>query len=151
MLGNYAPSVPYQRACLEAAGSEVRFIGPVYDRPSLSALRLHSVAYLHGHQVGGTNPSLVEALGAGNAVIAHDNAFNRWVAGDAARYFRQQGEIVAAIERVLADASLRDQLREAARARWRQEFTWPHILTQYEADARARARQAVTVNRRRGA
>ena len=52
-----------------------------------SCLRLHSIAYVHGHQVGGTNPSLVEALGAGNAVIAHDNRFNRWVAAAAARYF----------------------------------------------------------------
>lgn len=132
VLGAYAKSVPYQQACLEAAGGEVRFIGPVYDRPTLSALRLHSVAYLHGHQVGGTNPSLVEALGAGNAVVAHDNPFNRWVADDAGLYFRKESEIEVAIERILEDDGLRNRLRGAARARWRQEFTWPHILSQYK-------------------
>ena len=46
----------------------------------MQALRFHSLGYVHGHTVGGTNPSLVEALGAGNPVIAHDNPYNRWVA-----------------------------------------------------------------------
>ncbi|MBL2382416.1 hypothetical protein ELJ13_30045, partial [Klebsiella pneumoniae] len=69
----------------------VRFLGPIYDKHVLSSLRLHCAAYVHGHQVGGTNPSLVEALGAGNAVIARDNRFNRWVAGDAAVYFEALG------------------------------------------------------------
>ena len=57
------------RAVREAASDEVLFPGPVYDPPILQALRFHARAYLHGHTVGGTNPSLVEALWAGNAVV----------------------------------------------------------------------------------
>ena len=88
VLGNYDEKVPYQRSVLAGGSSEVLFPGAIYDKSLVSALRFHSMAYVHGHQVGGTNPSLVEALGAGNAVIAHDNRFNRWVAGPQAAYFR---------------------------------------------------------------
>ena len=59
------------------------------SRMRLRALRFHSLGYLHGHTVGGTNPSLVEAMAAGNAVVAHDNPYNRWVAGDGALYFAE--------------------------------------------------------------
>ena len=72
VLGDYDPADDYQRAVLEAASDEVVFLGAIYDTDIVSALRFHSVAYVHGHQVGGTNPSLVEALGCGNAVIAHE-------------------------------------------------------------------------------
>ena len=53
--------------------------------------------YLHGHTVGGTNPSLVESLGTGTAIIAHDNRYNRWVAGDGARYFHAADDLATLI------------------------------------------------------
>ena len=82
VLGMYEPDVdPYHRQVLDAASDEVVFLGPLYDKASVQALRYHSSAYLHGHTVGGTNPSLIEAMAAGNPVIAHDNPYNRWVAG----------------------------------------------------------------------
>ena len=77
----------YHRAVHNAASSEVKFFGAIYDKTVLRSLRFHCLAYIHEHQVGGTNPSLVEALGASNAVLAHNNRFNRWVAGEKARYF----------------------------------------------------------------
>ena len=83
----------YIRAVREAAGSQVRFIGSVYERDRIAALRLHCRLYLHGHQVGGTNPSLVEAMGAGCAVLAHDNPYNRAVGAEAVGYFRTQAEL----------------------------------------------------------
>ena len=72
---------------MAAASDEVRFLGAIYDPEQVQALRLHSRGYIHGHTVGGTNPSLVEAMGAGNPVIAHDNPYNRWVAQDCGLYF----------------------------------------------------------------
>jgi glycosyltransferase involved in cell wall biosynthesis len=131
LLGNYTPDVAYEAAVRTAAGPEVVFTGAIYDRDTLAALRGHSIAYLHGHQVGGTNPSLVEALGAGSPVIAHDNAFNRWVAGDAAVYFSNVDRCAEAITRVLHDAALRDTLGAAARRRWESTFTWDDVLEQY--------------------
>lgn len=116
---------------MSAASSEVVFTGGIYERCTLAALRCHSIAYLHGHQVGGTNPSLVEALGAGNPIIAHDNAFNRWVAGDAGLYFADEHSCATVIENVLNSPELRSRMSNAARLRWQNDFTWPAILKQY--------------------
>jgi len=133
VLGGYDRAIPYQAAVLAAASGEVVFPGPIYERERLAALRLHGLAYLHGHRVGGTNPSLVEALGAGNPVIAHDNRFNRWVAGDAGLYFADEARCAEAIARLLADADLRATMGAAARARWKARFTWPAVLEEYRA------------------
>lgn len=132
VLGRYDRQQPYHRAVLEAAGPEVRFLGAIYDPPVVQALRQHSRAYVHGHQVGGTNPSLVEALGAGNAVIAHDNAFNRWVAGDAARYFSDEAGCAALLDTLLADETELLAMRRAAAVRFKQAFQWEDILQAYE-------------------
>ncbi len=132
VLGAYSESNPYHCTVRAAASAEVRFLGAIYDKPVLQALRVHCSAYVHGHRVGGTNPSLVEALGAGNAVLAHDNRFNRWVAGDAARYFDGVDSCAAALDALLVDESVLRALRMAARQRFEQAFTWPMILQQYE-------------------
>ena len=80
VLGDLPPEHAYAREVRAAASDEVSFLGAIYDPEIVRALRYHCSAYLHGHTVGGTNPSLVEALGAGNPVIAHDNPYNRWIA-----------------------------------------------------------------------
>lgn len=133
VLGAYQPEVdPYHRAVLDAAGDEVRFLGGVYDPAQTAALRFHSLGYLHGHTVGGTNPSLVEALGAGNPVIAHENAYNRWVASDAALYFSTTDELDARVSELVDTPDLARRLGAAARARHASEFTWEHVAGQYE-------------------
>jgi glycosyltransferase involved in cell wall biosynthesis len=132
VLGRYERNVSYQQRVMDAAGPEVRFLGPIYDPEVVGALRCHSMLYVHGHQVGGTNPSLVEALGAGNAVIAHDNRFNRWVAGDAAHYFRDESEVAARFDELIGQKAQLDQLRAQARARHEASFRWDTVLTGYE-------------------
>lgn len=131
VLGKYSQEHFYQSAVVAAASNEVVFPGAVYDKHVLHALRLFSIAYVHGHQVGGTNPSLVEALGAGNAVIAHDNPFNRWVSGGAGIFFSNEDDCDKCIERLLKSSSLRDRLRASAYQRWEEEFTWPRVLKEY--------------------
>ena len=133
VLGSYRDDHRYHAAVRAAAGPEVLFLGAIYDVPVVQALRCHSLAYLHGHRVGGTNPSLVEALGAGNAVLAHDNVFNRWVAGDAARYFAGADEAAAVFDELLGDEVALQRLRGQARARHAVAFTWPAVLAAYEA------------------
>jgi len=132
VLGNYLRDVSYHAAVLEAAGEDVIFPGAIYEKSVLRALRRHSRAYLHGHQVGGTNPSLVEALGAGNAVIAHDNAFNRWVVGETGLFFRTADECARHIALACSDDAIVERMRMAARARWREAFRWEMILADYE-------------------
>lgn len=133
VLGNYSEANAYHRAVKGAAGPEVRFLGAIYDKPVVQALRFYSAAYVHGHQVGGTNPSLVEALGAGNAVIAHDNRFNRWVAGPGARYFGTADEFARLLDELSDSQSQLDEMKRASLARFEDGLTWPQILGAYEA------------------
>lgn len=134
VLGNYdAENNAYHRAVQAAASDEVKFLGAIYDKEVVGALRFHSLAYVHGHQVGGTNPSLVEALGAGNAVIAHDNRFNRWVAGEGAVYFDGAVAFGNQLGELLNDGGRLAEMRVVSRARYEEAFTWDRILGEYES------------------
>ncbi|WP_286161987.1 DUF1972 domain-containing protein [Burkholderia sp. WP9] len=133
VLGKYEPTKhKYHREIMDSAGSEVLFPGAVYDTETLRSLRFHARFYLHGHKVGGTNPSLVEALGAGNAVIAHDNVFNRWVAGVGARYFSSQSQCADHIGELLADDADLAKMRASSIERFSNMFEWSGILEEYE-------------------
>ena len=132
VLGKYDPTHAYQRQVMESAGLEVKFLGAIYDRAAVSALRFHAQLYIHGHQVGGTNPSLVEALGAGNPVLAHDNPFNRWVAGPAQRYFANEADCAQQLDELVGNNQVMQGMRESSRARHQQAFTWSQVLGAYE-------------------
>jgi glycosyltransferase involved in cell wall biosynthesis len=133
VLGTYRDTNPYHRAVLAAAGPQVKFVGAIYERAVVEALRFHARFYVHGHQVGGTNPSLVEALAAGSAVVAHDNPFNRWVAGPRMAYFSNIEECSAHFARLAVDDGLVATMRSEARARHAEGFTQRAILPAYEA------------------
>ncbi len=132
VLGNYSPSNAYHQAVKAAASGEVIFPGAIYDKQIVQALRYYCAAYIHGHQVGGTNPSLVEALGAGNAVIAHDNRFNRWVAGEQALYFSGSDKFSDAIQLIIDNPEKIENGSEKSKERFLNVFTWDNILNQYE-------------------
>jgi glycosyltransferase involved in cell wall biosynthesis len=132
-LGRLDPShSPYHRAVIAAAKGRVLFTGPIYDKTTVQALRYHALAYCHGHTVGGTNPSLVEALGAGSPVIARDNVFNRWVAGGDQLYFRDRSDCAAAFDRAGTDTQWQLAASAAARRRFDEQFTWASVLQDYE-------------------
>ena len=144
VLGRYRPEIcPYHAAVMAAAGDEVVFTGAIYDAQALAALRQHGRVYLHGHRVGGTNPSLLEAMGAGNAVIAHDNRFNRWVAREGALYFSDTEGCIAALDRALADPGLCEQMGLANRNAAALRFDWSLVLSQYEMTMTALHARAV--------
>jgi glycosyltransferase involved in cell wall biosynthesis len=135
VLGTLKVGNAYHRAVEDAAGLEVLMPGAIYDPEMVQSLRVHARAYLHGHTVGGTNPSLVEALWAGNAVIAHDNPFNRGTAGDGQFYFTDGDSCAAAIERALTDDGAVAAARAAARAQ-AERFRWDDVLAAYEDELR---------------
>lgn len=133
VLGDLDPErKDYHRDILESAGDEVIFPGSIYNPEHLSALRYYALAYIHGHQVGGTNPSLVEALGAGNAVIANDNKFNRWVARGGALYFKDEVTIDDSISKIIDDDKLSSDLSAASTERYMEAFQWKRVLQEYE-------------------
>jgi glycosyltransferase involved in cell wall biosynthesis len=136
VLGGYSHDVAYQHLVLQAAGPDVRFVGAIYDPAIVDALRAHARFYVHGHTVGGTNPSLVQALGAGTPVLAHDNPYNRWVCGPAAGLFFADDEACAAAMDLLVareSADARAAMRAAAWGRHAEAFTLEQTLGDYEA------------------
>lgn len=134
VLGHYQPELrSYHRKVLGAANSEVIFVGAIYNKTVLLALRHHAALYLHGHTVGGTNPSLVEALAAGTPTLAHGNVFNRWVAADGAAYFTNWREADACLDQLLTSARQRSALSASAKRRFAEAFTSDIVLGGYEA------------------
>lgn len=133
ILGNYTPEYnSYHKDVIDAAGDEIKFVGAIYDKNIVQALRFYARFYIHGHTVGGTNPSLVEALGAGSAVLAHGNKFNRWVAGDGARYFSTTDDCAKEIEVLLKDDNLIEILKSHSVQQIRAHFTRDKIHKAYE-------------------
>lgn len=131
-LGKFDPQRNrYHSAVEKAANGRVLFPGTVYEAARVQALRYHALAYCHGHTVGGTNPSLVEALGAGNLVIAHDNEFNRWVAGNDHLYFKDIPSCAAAFN--TAEKSGARYNTACTPHDLPSRFEWARILREYEA------------------
>jgi len=104
----------------------VRFLGPVYEPEHIEALFLGARAYIHGHEVGGTNPSLVTAMGCGRLVLAHDIRFNREVlGGNGLLWSREPGSLSACIEEVELDGpALGEQAAVACRERIGSYYAW---------------------------
>lgn len=132
VLGKLDPDDPYHRSVLDSASDEVVFVGSIFDARRVQALRYYSRGYLHGHTVGGTNPSLVEAMAASNPVIAQDNLYNRWVAQDAALYFTTIDDVSEHVDSILKNPDLAKRMSDAAHTRYESEFTWEHVAGQYE-------------------
>jgi glycosyltransferase involved in cell wall biosynthesis len=133
VLGNYVPnSNPYHRKVMEEASPRVRFLGTIYAKEIVRAIRFHAKCYIHGHTVGGTNPSLVEALAAGNAIIAHDNRFNRWVAGESAQYFDTTDSIGRIMDRIEDEPAHLLTMENGSRQRHKEQFVQEDVLASYE-------------------
>lgn len=111
----------------------IKFVGTVYDQKLLMKIRENAYAYLHGHEVGGTNPSLLEALGSTNLNLLLDIGFNREVAEDVALYWRKEnGYLTALIDRV--DRFTPEKIEEIgkkAKNRIKNAYSWEYIADRY--------------------
>jgi glycosyltransferase involved in cell wall biosynthesis len=133
VLGDYNGKVSqYKQQVLTVAGPNVKFLGAIYDRAIVRSLRYYAKAYIHGHRVGGTNPSMVESLAAGNAIIAHDNRFTRWVAGGGARFFNDTEDLEEILFSLARDPQQLAEMEEASRRRYQEEFNKEKVLAAYE-------------------
>lgn len=133
VLGNYDPANSvYHRKVMDSASPEVLFLGPVYHSSLLSALRCNALLYLHGHRVGGTNPALVEALSTQNAILAHDNIFNSWVAGPGSAYFKDAADLDLLLDELIHDKPRLEAMRKHSRAQHERLFLQEPLLRQYE-------------------
>jgi glycosyltransferase involved in cell wall biosynthesis len=118
---------------LGATDSRIRFIGPVWDQRRLDQLYGHALLYLHGHSVGGTNPSLLRAMGAGAAVAAYDVRFNRDVVGDEGWYFRNESDVARLIEAAEHEPEVCGRLGSSLRVRVAARYRWDDVAGDYEA------------------
>lgn len=112
----------------------IQFVGTVYDQELLKKIREHAYGYLHGHEVGGTNPSLLEALGSTELNLLLDVGFNREVGKDGAVYWsKQDGDLAKLIDRmeqILPEE--RQKLGQKAKQRIKESYSWDYITYQYE-------------------
>ncbi len=122
----------FSRHVMAQAGGRFRFLGPIYESDILNGLYRHCRSYVHGHEVGGTNPSLLRAMGMGATCVALDVVFNREVLEDTGRYFsKAPGNLAAAIEAVEADPAGSERLGELTRDRARRLFRWDGVAAGY--------------------
>ena len=110
----------------------VKFVGTVYDQDLLKYIRKEAFAYIHGHEVGGTNPGLLEALAQTDLNLVLGVSFNQTVAKDTAHYWtKETGNLAHLINQVdsLEDVS---EWGQRAKANMKQNFTWEKIVGEYE-------------------
>ena len=112
----------------------IKFVGTVYDQELLKKIRENAYGYFHGHEVGGTNPSLLEALGSTELNLLLDVGFNREVGEDAALYWKKDaGNLADLIEK--ADTMESTEIAEygkKAKKRIADAYSWQYIADQYE-------------------
>lgn len=111
--------------------SQIRFLGAIYDQEKLNNLRYFSNIYFHGHTVGGTNPSLLEAMGSNALICANDNIFNKAILGADAKYFSVEDEVSEILKSIKKSNYL--QCVENNIKKIREEFSWDRIIDQYES------------------
>lgn len=111
--------------------SRIKFVGTVYDQELLKKIREEAYGYFHGHEVGGTNPSLLEALGSTKLNLLLDVGFNREVAEDAAVYWKKKdGDLAKLIDS--CDGMNREELGRKAKERIKEAYSWQYIADTYE-------------------
>lgn len=114
----------------------IKYVGTVYDQELLMKIRENAYGYFHGHEVGGTNPSLLEALGSTNLNLLLDVGFNREVAEDAALYWtKESGNLTRLIE-IADDLSADDIsiLSQKAKLKIKNAYSWKFISDRYEEE-----------------
>lgn len=112
----------------------IKLVGTLYDEQLLKKIRENAYAYIHGHSVGGTNPSLLESLGETDVNLVYDVSFNKEVAKDGAIYWNEEYALLRNIINKCDETPIdkRYELGLQAKARIEGSYTWEHITDQYE-------------------
>ena len=114
-----------------ASYTQIQFVGGIYNMEVLNNLRYYSNIYFHGHTVGGTNPSLLEAMASNSLICANDNAFNRYILGNDALYFKNQNDIAKHLVDVsYGNATFQTMLQENCN-KITNIYDWEFIVDQY--------------------
>ncbi|WP_405294415.1 DUF1972 domain-containing protein [Algibacter sp. Ld11] len=109
--------------------TNIRFIGGIYNLEELNNLRYFSNLYFHGHSVGGTNPSLLEAMASNSLIIANDNIFNKSILNEDAYYFNTPKDVSGFIEKLKKQDNI--NLLEQNTKKIQNKFSWNLINNEY--------------------
>lgn len=109
--------------------AKIRFMGGIYNMNHLNNLRHYSNLYFHGHTVGGTNPSLLEAMASQSLICAHDNIFNKSILGGDAFYFKTASEVSKLLD--TADNDTNSLMIQNNEQKIEEIYAWPIIVDQY--------------------
>lgn len=132
IVGGAVYRTKYSEKLFSTKDPRVVFLGFVYDKPLLRELLANSFAYIHGNEVGGTNPALLEAMGAGCFVICRDVAFNREVLRDAGVYFtRDADDLRQKMDWALARPEEISGLKKKAQKIVKEDYRWESVLEDY--------------------
>jgi glycosyltransferase involved in cell wall biosynthesis len=132
VIGDYNRTT-YGKRLFEQYGSNehVQFLGAIYDKELLNQIRYFSHIYFHGHSVGGTNPSLLEAMGCNTLIVANHNEFNKAILQEDAYYFDDSNDLAEIIQD-LKKANEQDKI-ENNRKKIEENFSVEKINQQYES------------------
>ncbi len=136
LVGGVPYKSRYADAIAEEAGGNPNIILPgyIYDKGLLGEIWCNCFAYVHGNEVGGTNPALLQSMGSGNFVIAIDVSFSRDVLGDSGIFFEKTVDgLSGKMEWALAHPSDLGQFRMKARERITERYSWDRVTDDYEA------------------
>lgn len=135
VVGFAAYPGPYAAAIERTAAQDqrVRLLGPVWDQPLLDALFTGAASYLHGHSVGGTNPSLLRAMAHGTPVIGYDCVYNRETTGGHALWFASPAQVGSIVEYAENNAAEMSELSSRSSHRAAQSYRWDDVVRQYDA------------------
>lgn len=132
ILGDAPHSDEYKLKLKALADPRVKFLGGVYGN-EYNVIRSNPYCYIHGHEVGGTNPALLEALAAGNCVAVLDVPYNLEVIGPAGLAFsKEAGSLSSVLQTLLQDPQTISIYRERAVDQIKRYYTWDFIITEYE-------------------
>ena len=110
----------------------IHFIDGVYDQQALAVIRKNAYLYIHGHSVGGTNPSLIEAISLTDLNILYDVCFNHDIGLNTCLYFREEGSLVQLLNDKKKLDSSKKKLGVLTKKRFHDSFTWEKIVSQYK-------------------
>jgi glycosyltransferase involved in cell wall biosynthesis len=135
VVGSAPYAADYTTRVLRLAASDARvhIMGGIWDKELLDQLYAHAVTYLHGHSVGGTNPSLLRAMGAATAVIAWDVGFNREVLGVNGAYFGDTAALAGLVEDAELSPHRSAEVGQALQGRAQALFDWDRVTDGYES------------------
>lgn len=112
--------------------NKIALVGGIYEPDKLNMLRQNCFAYIHGHSVGGTNPSLLEAMIMKNVILAHENSFNKEVAKDTIIYFSDANDLKNKIVNLERNRDKLCYLKEDAYERVKIEYSWDKVNDMYQ-------------------